>query len=108
MSGPRSPAANAEAVAKSARIAELEQALRDAREDFDLAARVGIADAVIVVELRAMCDRHGYGNVMQSASVLWRQKLGDMAGGEFVAGPCRSTVIRRINKIDAVLRAGKR
>lgn len=35
----------------------------------------------------------GYGALMTSASRLWRERLVEL-GGEFVVGPCRSTVER--------------
>lgn len=93
--------------AMAARIAQLEKELRDARDDFELAAMFPIADSVIANEVRTLGDRHGFGNVMATASALWRENLGNLAGAEFVAGPCRVTVVKRIEKISAVLRAGQ-
>lgn len=82
------------------RIAEL---LGEIRTDLEMAAKVSLADPGILVELRALCERAGYGNVMSSASALWRERLGDLAGGEFVSGPCRTTVENTIARIDTAL-----
>lgn len=81
-------------------MSQLVEKLLSVRADLENSARVVLADPCIVVELRALCDRVGYGNVMSSASVLWRQTLGDLAGGEFVSGPCRTTVENDIAIID--------
>lgn len=77
--------------------------LRELREDLATAAKVSLADPCIILELRALCERAGYGNVMSSASALWRERLGEQAGGEFVSGPCRKTVENLIIRIDAAL-----
>ena len=86
------------------RIEALEGLLRECRDDLAACAKSNLADPMIVVELRGLCERAGYGNVMSSASALWRERLGDLAGGEFVAGPCRSTVDNTVARIDAALR----
>ncbi len=82
--------------------------LAEVRDSLAMVAEVGLADPHIIVELRALCERVGYGNVMSSASALWRQRLGEQAGGEFVSGLCRSTVeadLARVNRILAEPRA---
>jgi hypothetical protein len=79
------------------------EAMREAREALQDCAEDKIVDPSILVELRALCERHGYGNVMSSASGLWRQALGDLAGGEFVAGPCRKTVENRVVALTAAI-----
>jgi hypothetical protein len=86
-----------------ATIERLCAALVDAREVLALACLESIADPHILIELRELCERAGYGNVMSSASAIWRQRLGDLAGGEFCAGPCRSTAESTIAKIDNAL-----
>ncbi len=83
--------------------AEALEAMREAREALQDCAEYKIVDPSILVELRALCERHGYGNVMSSASGLWRQALGDLAGGEFVAGPCRKTVENRVAALTAAI-----
>lgn len=49
----------------------------------------GIPDPVIRDAVRDLCEQHGYGNVMATASMLWREK--DPLGA-FVCGPCVGTV----------------
>ena len=88
---------------QQATIERLSAALDDAREVLALACLESIADPHILIELRELCERAGYGNVMSSASAIWRQRLGDLAGSEFCAGPCRSTAESTIAKIDNVL-----
>ena len=95
----------AEAFARHRHTATSEalEAMREAREALQDCAEDKIVDPSILVELRALCERHGYGNVMSSASGLWRQALGDLAGGEFVAGPCRKTVENRVVALTAAI-----
>ena len=83
--------------------AEALEAMREAREALEDCLRDKIVDPCILVELRCLCERHGYGNVMSSASGLWRQALGDLAGSEFVAGPCRKTVENRVAALTAAI-----
>lgn len=45
----------------------------------------------------------GYGSLMVMASQAWREVLGVHAGGEFVAGPCRTTAEKALAKIRAAL-----
>jgi hypothetical protein len=78
--------------------------LKMAGDRFEMAAKVPLADPHILVELRALCERVGYGNVMNSASALWREKLGEVAGGEF-ATICRSTCEAMVFRIDEALSA---
>lgn len=84
-------------------VERVKEALVEAREALSLAADVPLADPYILTDLRALCDRVGYGNVMSSASALWREKLGELKGGEFCAGPCRATAEAAIELIDQAL-----
>ena len=77
--------------------------LRTVLDDLTMVVDDRLADPYIVPELQALCKRAGYGNVMSSASSLWRQALGELAGGEFVAGPCRTTVRNQVNRISTFL-----
>lgn len=44
-------------------------------------------------EIRKVCDSFGYGNVMSTASVLWREKLGNNDGGAHSVGPCIASLV---------------
>mgnify|MGYP005606682607 CR=1 FL=1 len=77
--------------------------LREVLDDLAMVADAKAPDPHIIHELQALCNRVGYGNVMCSASSLWRATLGELAGGEFVAGPCRTTVRNQVNRISAFL-----
>ena len=81
----------------------LREALGSVLEDLQIAEREQLVDPHIIVELRSLCSRHGYGNVMASTSALWRYLLGEQEGGAFVAGPCLGTVRNRIAEIEAAL-----
>ncbi len=74
-----------------AKLEKAREALEVALESFELANSPSFADPYILVELQALCERAGYGNVMASASELWRTREGTIKGSEFVAGPCRVT-----------------
>ena len=53
----------------------------------------------MLVDAMAHSGVRGFGAVMNSASRLWRKSLdvtGGPVGGEFVVGPCRSTVERML------------
>lgn len=86
---------------------EVVEALEAAREALSLGAAMPLPDPRCSDEVRQLCDRHGYGAVMSTASLLWRQTLGDLEGSEFCAGPCRSTAESAISKIDEVLTEAK-
>ena len=79
------------------------EALQSAQEALSLATQRNIADPNIVIELRALCERVGYGNVMSSASELWRSKEGTISGSEFCSGPCRSTTESALEKVEQAL-----
>lgn len=46
-------------------------------------------------EVRAVCDKIGYGRVMRLASELWKEKLAKSggSGGEFVIGACAALTV---------------
>ena len=56
-------------------------------------------------QVQAMGDAFGYGALMSAASALWRERLGDLAGGEFAAGPCVSTAANQVVRISEALAA---
>jgi hypothetical protein len=51
--------------------------------------------AVYDEEIRALCDRIGYGNVMSSASRLWATKCDDRGEprSNFTVGPCEALTV---------------
>jgi hypothetical protein len=60
------------------------------------------------VAIDALGRRIGFGALMASASASWRQLLieqGLRSGGEFVAGPCQSTVTNALTQARAMLSA---
>ncbi|MHB9879146.1 hypothetical protein ACSMXM_05730 [Pacificimonas sp. ICDLI1SI03] len=81
----------------------LRNSLKQARDTFIAGVNVPNADETISTVLRNLCEHAGYGNVMVSASALWREALGDLAGGEFISGPCRVTAEAAIEAIEAAL-----
>lgn len=64
-------------------------ALMDAVDLANIQIKGGFVDEVIERELRLMCEHHGYGNVIASASSLWRKK--DSVGA-FTVGHCLAVV----------------
>lgn len=50
-------------------------------------------------------NRHGFGALMSEASVQWRDLLTmkGLAGGEFVAGPCRATVEAALEQVESAM-----
>jgi len=46
-----------------------------------------------VDEITSICDQFGYGNVMDTASTLWQQKLGINGGGANSVGPCIASLV---------------
>jgi hypothetical protein len=81
------------------------EALREAREVFALAAKPAHLDPDkhFTSQVQGLGDAFGYGALMTCASALWRQRLGELAGGEFAAGPCVITIQKQIDRIDAAL-----
>jgi hypothetical protein len=58
-------------------------------------------------EVKAIGERLGFGALMDAASKGWREKLAEEKwpeGGEFMVGPCRSTVERTLRLLDEALK----
>ena len=53
-------------------------------------ARLDAAEAPDIQLLRAICERIGYGRVMQATEQMWRERY--PGGGEHTTGPCRATL----------------
>lgn len=80
-------------------------ALLEAEEALALAASPNIPDPRHIDEIRALGERIGYGNLMATASAIWGEKMeaDGIGGSEFVAGPCRSTVVKALGLVrDAI------
>ena len=84
-------------------VQEVVEAAREARECLRLGAVVPLRDTANYDEVSALGNRIGFGALMATASLAWRDECGEMAGGEFVCGPCRSTSEKAIVKIDTAL-----
>lgn len=79
-------------------------ALKEAESVFALVERPAFVDPQHSETIRQLGERIGYGALMASASASWREKLSShRPGGEFVAGPCHSTVIATLKTIRAAL-----
>lgn len=94
---------DAVATALSSDNALLREALIEAREALALGAAVPPVDQENREAVIRLGERIGYGALMATASVEWRSRLGELEGGEFCSGPCRSTAEDAIAKIDAAL-----
>ena len=84
------------------RVAGLEGALTEAEETLRLAERPALRDPVHHEEVKRLGLRIGFGALMATASAAWRDELearGYRDGGEFVAGPCRATVVNALKII---------
>lgn len=87
--------------------AELRAALDEAEQTLRLVEHPSFEDPVNGDEVRRLGDRIGFGALMSSAQAAWRRRLqehGGPVGGEFVSGPCYSTVTNTLRKIRAALR----
>ena len=84
-------------------LREAREALEAVRDDLQIVAEPPLVDPCLLVDLRAMCSKHGYGNVMVSASALWRYLLQEQEGGAFVAGPSVAAVRNRLKEIGTAL-----
>ncbi len=85
---------------------DLVAALAECIEVLALVERPAFVDPDYGPAVEALGERIGYGALMSSASASWRQKLvasGMAGGGEFVAGPCHSTVVSTLAKARAAL-----
>ncbi len=69
--------------------AALTVALADAVTNAEIQMQGGIPDPEIAGLVLDLCERHGYGNVMATASALWRKK--DPVGAH-ACGPCFGSV----------------
>ena len=93
--------------AAQAEVATLRAALEEAREVLAL-CHTRDFPAPEDAEVRAICERIGFGAVMGAASKTWADKCRETsmpAGGQHTAGPCEVTVDRALAKIDAALSA---
>ena len=88
-------------------VQELVEAAREARECLRLGAVVPLRDTANYDEVSALGNRIGFGALMSTASLAWRDECGEMAGGEFVCCPCRSTSEKAMVKLDTGLSNGE-
>ena len=92
------------------RIEALEAALRECVEVLKLVEHPNHIDLKYSRDIEALGDRIGYGALMTTASALWRQYLyrdGFPVGGEFVAGPCHTTIVKTLAIARAALEPEK-
>ena len=85
------------------RVHKLEGVLRDAQEALSLCLEHHPypATAPEYEQVRALCEKYGYGSVMSCASSIWQ---GRTPGGAFTVGPCKATVESTLQQIDKVLK----
>lgn len=88
------------------RTARLEAALREADEVFDLMDYQGARARAITApeddEVGRLCERHGYGAVMDSAARLWWHLDGGR-GGSFIVGSAACLVEKAAKAVKAAL-----
>ena len=89
--------------AQNQQVLALVEAARDAGDVLQSAASPSNLDPQYSDQIAALGERIGYGALMHGASALWRKSLGDLAGGEFAAGPCVSTAASRLVRLDDAL-----
>jgi hypothetical protein len=97
------PAADANAaliVAAVNSYQQMREVLKAFVETSDIQMRGSIANPLIANALRAMCEQHGYGNVIATASRLWRDKDDN---GAFTVGHCVGTLKAQLSKARAAL-----
>ena len=90
----------------AARVAEMEAALTEAEDTLQLCEQPSLQDPAHRDAVASIGGRIGYGALMSNASALWREHLiarGLKGGGEFVSGPCHSTVVGTLKVIRAAL-----
>ena len=87
-------------------VARLREALEDAESLLALVEHPAIPDPEWAPLVQGLGERIGYGNLMTTASALWRD-AGIVPGGEFVAGPCMGSVRATLAKVRAALAAPK-
>jgi hypothetical protein len=105
-------AARAEAGALRERVETLTAALVEAEDVFELCDPDGGRLTIHAPEdaaVRALCERIGYGAVMDSVARQWRSKsIRDGGGiGAFTTGPCVGTVQSTLKQIRAALVTGE-
>lgn len=107
--------ANARRIARAlnieAAIGEVREALEEAKRDYEIMAMVKpMAHGLNVAEdapVFALCERHGYGAVIDSAARQWfllDEKDGAL-GGSHTGGPCYGTVLRMLERTTKALAA---
>lgn len=87
-------------------VAALVEAARRAEDELSLTQNPVFADPAIRQQIEALGQQHGYGNIMATASALWRQELarqGLPEGGAFSAGPCVVTAANTLRMVRAAL-----
>ena len=91
--------------ALEAENARLRIELEDVAEILESASRPACVDPDrhFSEQVKALGDLGGYGALMATASALWRQSLGDLAGSEFAAGPCVVTAANSVARIRQAL-----
>lgn len=92
--------------AKSAEVARLREALTEAEKMLRLVEHPSRVDPLHGDEVAALGERIGFGVLMSSASASWRASIaskGYPSGGEFVSGPCQSTVTSTLRIARAAL-----
>ncbi len=91
--------------AAKAEVERLREALKLCVETLALVECPEFVDPAIAAVVGELGRRVGYGNLMCSASALWRKSLEaqGLVGGEFVAGPCRVTVQNALTQGRAAL-----
>ena len=86
--------------------ARLREALGNCVSTFKLVERPSFEDPLHGRAVRELGERIGYGALMSSASAAWRKSAetnGYPPGGEFVAGPCFTTVVDTLRRARATL-----
>jgi hypothetical protein len=83
-------------------VRELREALEDFVDTTATAVHGGIADPKISSQLSRLCKLHGYGNVIATASMIWRAIDGK---GAFLFGPCEAVARQQLEKAEAALKA---
>lgn len=88
-------------ITAEATISELREMIADFAETTASALRGGIPDPHISDALSHLCIGNGYGNVIATASMLWRQK--NSIGGAFLYGPCEGVARPQLERALALL-----
>ena len=90
------------------REAAMVEALTEARVVFELVEHPSAKDPDHSDRIEQLGEDIGFGALMAGASAVWTEKAAarDIAGSEFVAGPCRATVGKALGMIRDVLKRG--